>query len=116
MVLFGEEKDWKELLYEDTQAAIAELLERAKKHRAAYMQADDVKVAQLWSALAEVLKQVKDIDGRVDRLETAIKALVGMGTVAKRELLREKLRDVFKPKSVEEKEQVDKIVETLMEF
>ena len=116
MVLFGEEKDWKEFLYEDTQVEIADLLERAKKHRAAYMKADDVKVAQLWCALAEMLKQVKNVDARMERMETAIKALVGMGEVAKRELLREKLRDVFKPKTGEEKEQVDKIVETLMEF
>lgn len=116
MVLFGEEKDWKEYLYEDMQAELADLLERTKKHRAAYMRADDVKVAQLWCALGEVLKQLKDVDSRVTRLETAIQALVGMGEVAKRDLLREKLRDVFKPKTPEEKEQVDNIVETLMEF
>ena len=116
MVLFGKEKDWKEYLYEDTQVEIADLLERAKKHRAAYMQADDVKVAQLWCALAEVLKQVKNVESRLDKMETAIKALVGMGEVAKKELLREKLRDMFKPKTGEEKEQVDKIVDTLMEF
>lgn len=114
--MFGKEKDWKEFLYEDTQVEIADLLERAKKHRAAYMRADDVKVAQLWCALAEVLKQVKNMDDRLQKMETAIQALVGMGEVAKKELLREKLRDVFKPKSGEEKEQVDKIVETLMEF
>lgn len=116
MVLFGEEKDWKEYLYEDFQAEIADLLERTKKHRSAYMQADDVKVAQLWCALGEMLKQLKDVDSRVKRLEIAIQAFIGMGDVAKRELFREKLRDIFKPKTPEEKEQVDKIVESLMEF
>jgi ribonuclease HI len=116
VVLFGEEKDWKEFLFEDTQVEIADLLERAKKHRCAYSKADDVKVAQLWCALAEVLKQIKEMDARLEKMETAIKALVGMGEIAKRELLTEKLRDVFKPKSAEEKEQVDQIVETLMEF
>ena len=64
MLVFGEEKDWKELLSEDMQAELAELIERAKKHRGAYMQADDVKVAQLWSALAEISKEIKDIKRR----------------------------------------------------
>lgn len=116
MVLFGDEKDWKEFLYEDMQNEVADLLERAKKHRGAYMNAEDVKVAQLWCALGEVLKTQKNLEGRVETLETAIKALVGMGEAAKKELLREKLRDMFKPKTAEEKEQVDKIVETLMRF
>ncbi len=116
MVLFGEEKDWKEFLCEDGQVELAELLEKAKKHRCAYMQADDVKVAQIWSALVEVTKELKDTKMKLARVENSIKAIAKMGDAAKREMLRERMKEVFKPKTTEEKEQVDKIVDSLMEY
>lgn len=116
MVLFGEEKDWKEFLCEDGQVELCELLERAKKHRCAYMQADDVKVAQLWCALTEVAKELKETKAKLARVENSIKAIAKMGDAAKREMLRERMKEVFKPKTTEEKEQVDKIVDSLMEY
>lgn len=115
-MLFGEEKDWKELLSEDAQAELAELIEKAKKHRAAYMQADDVKVAQLWSALTEILKEIKKINERLAKIEGFAKGFNEIGEVAKREAIKERLTDVFKPKTSKEREHVDKIVESLMEF
>jgi len=116
MVLFGDEKDWKEYLCEDIKVEIAELIEDAKKNRCAYMQADDVKVAQLWCALGEVYKKVKSVEERMKRMETAVKAIAEIGEVAKRDAIRDKIRDVLKPKTAEEKERVEKIVDTLMEF
>jgi 5'-deoxynucleotidase YfbR-like HD superfamily hydrolase len=116
MVLFGEEKDWKEFLCEDIKIDMAELLEDAKKNRCAYMQADDVKIAQIWCALAETSKRVKNVESKIAKLETAVKAIVEIGEIAKRETIREKMRDVLKPKTAEEKEKVEKIVDSLMEF
>ncbi len=115
-MLFGEEKDWKELLSEDAQVELAELIERAKKHRAAYMQADDVKVAQVWSALTEVSKQIKKIEERLARIEDLARGFKEIGEVAKREAIKERVSDVFKPKTSKEREHVEKIVESLMEF
>ena len=115
-MLFGEEKDWKELMCEEAQVELAELIEKAKKHRCAYMQADDVKVAQVWAALTEVSKQLKDTESRLARAETIIKGFAELGEITKKETLRERVSDIFKPKTSKERDQVDKIVDTLMEF
>lgn len=116
MVLFGEEKDWKELMCEDAQVELADLIEKAKKHRCAYMQADDVKVAQVWAALTEVSRQVKSIESRLVKVESILKDFAEVGEIAKRETLRERMGDIFKPKTSREREQVEKIVDSLMEF
>jgi hypothetical protein len=116
MVLFGEEKDWKEYLCEDIKIDMAELLEIAKRNRCAYMQADDVKVAQLWVALTEVFKQQKKLESRLEKIEQAVKAIAELGDVAKREALREKARELLKAKLPEEKDKVERIVDVLMEF
>ncbi len=115
-VLFGEEKDWKEYLCGNAQVELAELIERAKQHKCAYMQAEDVKVAQVWCALTEVASKVKKLEARLERSEVALKGIAEMGELAKREGLREKVRTLLSAKSKEEKEQVEKIVDVLMEF
>ncbi|MEM0473494.1 MAG: hypothetical protein QXF88_02120, partial [Candidatus Aenigmatarchaeota archaeon] len=116
MVFFGEERDWKEDLCDDIKIDMAELLEIAKRNRCAYMQAEDVKVAQLWVALAEVYKHQRKLESRLEKVEAAIKAISQMGEAAKRDALRKKIVDTFKAKTPEEKETVEKIVDTLMEF
>lgn len=116
MVLFGEEKDWKELLCGNLQVEMAELIERAKQHRCAYMQADDVKVAQLWTAVAELSRQLKKLEERLAKSEVTMRGLAEIGTVAKRQALRERVSELLKAKSSEEKERVEKIVDVLMEF
>jgi len=115
-MLFGEEKDWKELLCGNAQVELAELIERAKQHKCAYMQADDVKVAQVWCALTEVTRQMKALEEKVERSEVALKGIAEMGEIAKRQVLAEKVTDLLKAKNKEEKEQVEKIVDVLMEF
>ena len=116
-MLFGEEKeDWKELLCGNAQVELAELIERAKQHKCAYMQADDVKIGQLWCALVEVSRQVKTVEERVEKSETALKAVAEMGEIAKRQTLTEKVQELLKAKNKDEKEQVEKIVDVLMEF
>ena len=116
MALFGEERDWKEFMCGPAQEIIAELIERAKVHRCAYMQADDVKVAQLWSALTEVFKDLKELQARVARMERAFKAIETIGDIQKRKALEERIIDVLRAKGEDEKEQARKIVDVLMEF
>jgi|GEM_PF-1828701 len=115
-MLFGEEADWKELLSASAQAELAELIEKAKTHRSAYMQADDVKVAQLWAALTELSLQMKKIEGKLSRMEIISRAFRNLGETAKKEAIKERVSDIFKPKTGTEKEEVDKIVDALMEF
>jgi hypothetical protein len=116
-MIFGEkEEDWKDLLCGNAQVELAELIERARQHRCAYMKADDVKVAQVWTALTEVSRQLKALESRVENSEVALQAIAEMGNIAKRQALRDKVSDLLKAKTKEEKEQVDRIVEVLMEF
>jgi len=115
-MLFGEEKDWKEFLCGNAQVELAELIERAKQHSCAYTQADDVKVAQVWCAMTEVARQVKKIEERMEKSEVAFKAIAEMGQIAKRQALNEKVSDLLKAKNKDEKEQVNRIVDVLMEF
>lgn len=115
-MLFGEDKDWKELMSDDAQVELADLIEKAKKHRAAYMQADDVKVAQVWAALTEISSELKHIEGRLAKVESIVKSFAEVGEIAKKETLRERMSDIFKPKTSREREQVEKIVDSLMDF
>ena len=115
-MLFGEEKDWKEFMCGESQAELAALIEKAKKHRCAYMQADDVKVAQVWCAVTELSNELKALVDKITRLEVAVQGISGMGEIAKRQALEEKVRQVFKATTNKEKEQVDKIVDALMQF
>jgi hypothetical protein len=115
-MLFGDEKDWKELMCEKSQVELAELIEKAKKHRCAYMQADDVKVAQLWAALTEVSRQLKDVECRLARMECIARGFTEMAEITKKEAVRERISDIFKPKTSKERETVDKVVDSLMEF
>jgi hypothetical protein len=115
-MLFGEEADWKELLSAKAQAELAELIEKAKVHRCAYMQADDVKVAQLWAAMTELSLEMKRIEKKVDKMEIVTRAFRNLGDNAKREAIKERVSDIFKPKTASEKEEVDRIVDSLMQF
>ncbi|NCN38786.1 MAG: hypothetical protein COY38_02195 [Candidatus Aenigmarchaeota archaeon CG_4_10_14_0_8_um_filter_37_24] len=116
-MLFGnEEKDWKEFLCGNAQVELAELIERAKQHRCAYEKAEDVKVAQVWCALAEMSRQIKKVEERVEKTEVAMKGIAQIGEIAKRQALSDRVSDMLKAKNKDEKEQVEKIVDVLMEF
>lgn len=115
-MLFGEEADWKELLSGKAQVELAELIEKARMHRSAYMQADDVKVAQLWTAITEISMDLKAIRESLRKIEIFAKGFAHIGEIAKREAIKEKMSDLIKPKTSREREEVEKIVDTLMEF
>ncbi len=115
-MLFGEEEDWKELLSPKAQAELAELIEKAKIHRSAYMQADDVKVAQLWAALTELSLEMKKLREKFETMEIIARGFREVGEVAKREAIKERVSELFRPKTSREKEEVEKIVDSLMKF
>jgi len=116
VIFGGDEKDWKEFLCGNAQEELAELIEKAKQHKCAYSQADDVKVAQVWCALTEVSRQMKKIDERLTRVETGVKGLTEMANITKRKYLRERISSILEPKLKAEKDEVEKIVDSLMEF
>jgi len=54
-------EDWKDFLAPEAQAVLADILNTAKRHKGAYMQAEDVKVSQLWCALVELKKKLDEM-------------------------------------------------------
>ena len=115
-MLLEKAKDWKQFLSEDAKEKLAELLEAARKHRVAYMQAEDVKVAQLWCALVELKKQFEEMTEIMKRLEEPFKAIVAIGEAEKRKAIEKLITEIVKPEEEAEKEATQKLVESLMKF
>ncbi|MFH7882483.1 MAG: hypothetical protein QW140_02070 [Candidatus Aenigmatarchaeota archaeon] len=115
-MFFDKEKDWKECLSPEAQKIISELFEETKKHKCAYMNADDVKIAQLWCALIEIKKQFDEISKNIKKLEEPFKAIVEIGEAEKRKTIEKVVEELIKPESEEEKEATKKLVESLMKF
>ena len=114
-MIFDEEHDWKECLDEDTQQVLADLFEKTKKYKCAYCQAEDVKVAQLWCALAEVVKELNVTKETTSKLAEPFRAIVEMGEVEKRKTVERLVRDMIKPEPDHE-QATQRLVDSLMKF
>ncbi len=115
-MFFNEESDWKECLTEDGKQKLAELFELAKKHKCAYMNADDVKIAQLWCAMAEFRQEFKETLDRVEKLAEPFRAIISMGDAEKRKTIERVVTDMLKPVREEDREATKKLVDSLMKF
>src|SRR3989304_3148141 len=113
---WNEEQDWKDYLSRDAQAILAGLLDSARDHKGAYMQADDVKVAQVWSALIEMKKELDNLREWVMKSTAPWQAIVEVGEVEKRRAIERIVRDIIKPTEPEQEEATRKLVESLMKF
>ena len=100
---------------EEDQAVLAELFDVTKKHKCAYCSAEDVKVAQLWTALLEMRKDMNEMKQSVEQTSGPFKAIVELGEVEKRKTIDRLVRDMLKPEPDKE-EQTKKIVDSLMKF
>ncbi|MCD6371474.1 MAG: hypothetical protein J7L39_02040 [Candidatus Aenigmarchaeota archaeon] len=109
-------KDWKDCLPEEDKKILAELLLKAKRHECAYMQADDVKVAQLWCALIELAKEFGKIKEDVEKVKEPFIRIVEIGEAEKRKAIEKLIESLIRPSSDEEKEATKKLVDTLMKF
>lgn len=115
-MVFGDERDWKELLAPENQRTLAEMFETAKRHKSAYMQAEDVKVAQLWCALVEMQKTLDEIKQTVEKVTGPFKAIVAVGEAEKRRAIERVVREIVKPTEEATEEATKKLVESLMKF
>jgi hypothetical protein len=113
---WNEEQDWKEYLSRDAQQILAELLESAKDHKGAYMQAEDVKVAQLWATLIEMKKEMNIMQEILVKATAPWQAIVEVGEVEKRRAIERIVRDIIRPTEPEQEEATRKLVESLMKF
>jgi len=108
--------DWKDFLSPEAQKTLAELLNATKRHKGAYMQAEDVKVAQLWSALVEMKKQLDETQRLQLRAEEPFRAIVEMGDSEKRKAIERVIRDMIRPEDESAEDATHKLVDSLMKF
>lgn len=113
---FKEETDWKDSLSPEAQQVLAEMFDSAKRHKGAYLQADDVKVAQLWCALVELKKEVKELKEQVERVSAPFRAIVTIGDAEKRRAIHQLISSIVKPTEEETSEATKQLVESLMKF
>ena len=110
------EEDWKEFLVPEAQKTLADLLNAAKRHKAAYMQAEDVKVAQLWAALVEMKNELDCVKRSQVMVEGPFRAIVEMGEREKRRAIERMIRDMLKPEDEGAEDATQKLVDSLMKF
>jgi hypothetical protein len=116
MIFDNEEKDWKDFLSRDAQQILSELFENTRDYKGAYMQAEDVKVAQLWCALIEVMKECADVKRQLEMLKGPFRGIVEVGEAEKKKAIERIVRDVVKPMDEDSEEATRKLVESLMKF
>lgn len=85
--MFGKGKDWKDNLSDEAQSILADLLESTKKHRVGYSSADDIKIAQLWSALIEIKKQLEENYALLKKVEMPFRAIIEVGEEEKKKTI-----------------------------
>ncbi len=69
------EKNWKKYLSIEDEQLINKIIQETAKYRAAYKNADEVKIAQLWCALIDFEKKLQKIDARLKRIEFIFEGL-----------------------------------------
>lgn len=108
-------KDWKECLSAEDQAVLAEIFETTKKHKCAYVCADDIKVAQLWCALLEMKKEFNQLKENCEKTQMPFKAIAEIGEAEKRKTIEQLIREIVKPEPGQE-EATQKLINSLMKF
>ncbi|MEO2154741.1 MAG: hypothetical protein ABGW69_02935 [Nanoarchaeota archaeon] len=64
--------DWKQELDEFTKMYLNDIIKETKKHRNAYLKAENPYLAQMWVAIALLNKKVKLLEEKVKFLESKI--------------------------------------------
>lgn len=110
------ENDWKDFLTPEAQSVLAEVLNSSKRHKGAYMQAEDVKVAQLWCAIVELKKKLDSIECAQCQIEEPFKAIVEVGESEKRKAIERIIREMVRPTDDSSEQATKKLVDSLMKF
>ena len=111
-----EKEDWKEFLVQEAKQTLSNLIDAAKKHRGAYSHADDVKIAQLWSALIEMKNELDQVKETIGKLEEPWRSIVEVGNIEKKKVVEKLIDELVKPVDEEGKEATKKLVDSLMRF
>jgi len=115
-MIFGNSEDWKEELSDEAKQTLSKLFEMTRKYKYAYTQADDVKVAQLWSALVEMQKEIDSLNETLGKVQEPFNAIISIGEAEKRKTIEKLVSEMIKPVDQETQEATKKLVESLMKF
>ena len=86
-MLFTKTSEWKGFLSATDEKKLNDFLEKIAEYRPAYKNAENVKNAQLWCGVLELLKQNQRLNERVRRLEFVIEGLTSRYEKEKQALL-----------------------------
>lgn len=115
-MVFREKEDWKELLSEEAKQTLSNIFESTKKHRGAYLNADDVKIAQIWCSILELKKDVDEVKKMLGKLEEPFRAIVSVGEAEKKRTIERVVAEIIRPTDETTQEATRKLVESLMKF
>ena len=110
-----EKTDWTHFLSPEATGLLRNVLEAAYKHREAYFKADDIKNAQVWSALIELTREINELSEKIDRLTPKTTTPFKLGT-ADDSVVLNKIKAVMQPTVEDTKEATDALVNSLMKF
>lgn len=110
------EKDWKDFLSDDARQVLEGLLASIKKHKGAYVQSDEVKIAQLWTALIEMKRELNETKEMLGKAAAPWQAIVEVGEAEKKKTIEKLVSEITKPTDTETQEATKKLVESLMKF
>lgn len=94
--------NWQDDLSPSFKLYLDKVIKNSAEHKDAILQAQDKKTAQLWIAIAQLSKELRESKIRVKYLETILT-----------EILEEKKKGL---RAKKKKEEVDKIIKTLKKF
>ena len=111
-----EKKDWKDCLPEEIREKVKKAIEETLPYACAVMQAKNAKIAQLWIAIALLKKELEEKSRLLEIATRPWKAIVEIGETEKRKTIERIITELIQPKDKDQKEIVDKLVESLMKF
>ena len=113
--MFGKKRDdWKNNLNDADKKILAEILDSTKKYRFAYKSSDDVKIAQLWTALIEFKKELNKTNELLEVRNQ--KSMVEIGDDEKKRTIDKIVKEVVKGVDETTDESTQRLVESLMKF
>ena len=87
-MLFNKTANWKKYLSKKDEDSLNKFLEKTSKHRPAYKNAEEVKIAQLWCAALELKKQNEKLSARVKRLENVLNSMTTTDERERQDLMK----------------------------
>lgn len=111
-----ETRDWTHFLSQDAASVLRSVLEAAYNHRGAYFKAQDIKNAQLWSALIELQKQITELNEKIERMKPSVTHHAFKLGTAEDSVILNKIKAMMQPTVEDSKEAKDALVNSLMKF